>query len=68
MGSGNLVKVIEYDNQQRLIVEDMSCIGEEYRAMTVDPVGIGCGKTIEEAVRSLAKNLRKIADQIEGAI
>lgn len=65
MGSGELVKVIEFDTQQRLTVEDMSCIGEGYRAMTVDPVGIGCGKTIEEAVRSLANSLRKIADQIE---
>jgi hypothetical protein len=39
----------------------------QYRAMTVDPVGIGWGNTPKEAALQLAESFRQIAEQIEEA-
>lgn len=69
MGSGTLVKTIEYRHQSYVVIEDVSSFDDcKYWAHTVDREGFGAGNTTEEAVRSLAQSFRKLADEIEGKI
>lgn len=59
------LKIFDTNNDVFISENTYNTINLKYRAYPRDTVGLGVGDTHEEAMASLAKSLRRVADSID---